>query len=103
MGRHGVALTGRPGEAPIDPWSIVHVACGLALGLAVRNAFLALGLVLAYEVFEAGLRRVKPRGADKGLFEHESWSNIGHDVIFGMVGWLFAQGMPAIPWGPFPI
>lgn len=94
-------MTGRPGEAPLDGWSVVHVLGGAAVGLLVRNGLLALAVILAYEVLEAGLRRVRPRGADKGVFEHESWPNIGYDVLFGLVGWLFAQGMPHIdlwPW-----
>lgn len=89
-------MTGRPGEPPLDPWSIVHTAAGLALGLVVRDIGWALALLLAYEAFEAVLRRVKRGG--KGLFEHESWPNIWYDVLFGSVGWLFAQGMPALPW-----
>jgi hypothetical protein len=87
-------VTGRPGEPPLDPWSVVHVAAGLALGLVVRDALLAFVLILGYEVLEAGLRRVKRGG--KGLFEYESWPNIWYDVLFGVVGWLFAQGMPAL-------
>lgn len=93
-------MSGRPGEHPLDPWSIVHVGAGLALGLAVRDIVWALALLLAYEVFEAGLRRVKRHG--KGLFEYESWPNIWYDVLFGTVGWLFAQGMPPAPWTPLP-
>lgn len=94
-------MSGRPGEAPLDEWSIVHVLGGLAVGLLVRNAAVALLLIVAYEGFEGALRRVKPRGKQgKGLFEYESWSNIRHDVLFGAVGWVFAQGMPDfdLPW-----
>lgn len=93
-------MTGRPGEAPLDGWSIVHLGAGLAVGLVVRNPLLALALIVAYEAFEGGLRRVKPRGAGKGLFEHESWTNIRHDVLFGTLGWLFAQGMPHLDLWP---
>ena len=75
---------------------MVHVGGGLALGLVVRDAVWAVALILAYEVFEGVLRRVKSNG--KGLFEYESWPNIWYDVLFGTVGWLFAQGMPALPW-----
>lgn len=83
----------------MDPWSVVHVTAGLALGLVVRDLVWALAFIMAYEVFEAGLRRVKRRG--KGIFEYESWQNIWYDVLFGTVGWLFAQGMPAL-WTPLP-
>lgn len=90
-------VSGDPGEDPLDPWSVVHAASGLALGLFVRNGMLALALLLAYEGAEALLRRIPVGGRRDGLFEYESWRNIGFDILFGMIGWLFAQGMPAIP------
>lgn len=89
-------MSGDPGEHPLDPWSIVHTASGIALGLVVHNALVALGLLLLYEAFEALLRRVPLRGRRAGLFESESWRNIRFDVLFGMIGWLLAQGLPAI-------
>ena len=99
-------MSGRPGEDPLDGWSVVHVLAGVGVGLLVRDALLALLLLVAYEGFEAALRRVKPRGKQgKGLFEHESWTNIGYDVLFGFVGWVFAQGMRPLPFAfgvPFP-
>lgn len=89
-------MSGDPGEDPLDAWSIIHTASGLALGLVVRNAILALALLLLYEAFEAGLRRIPVRGRRTGLFESESWRNIRFDILFGMIGWLFAQGLPAV-------
>ena len=91
-------MTGKPGESPLDPWSVVHFASGAGLGLLLRGpvgAAVTLGLLVLYEAFEGALRRVKRRG--KGLFEHESWRNIAYDVLFGQLGWLFAQGAPPVP------
>ncbi|MEK6976757.1 MAG: hypothetical protein AABY18_10520 [Candidatus Thermoplasmatota archaeon] len=90
-------MSGKPGEPPLDPWSFVHLGSGGALGLVLHGswALLALALLVVYEALEGVLRRVKRRG--KGIFEYESWSNIAYDVLFGMMGWLFAQGLPAVP------
>lgn len=90
----------RAGEDPLDAWAVVHGLSGLVLGLVVRNGIVALALLAAYEAAEGLLRRIPRRGTGKGLFEYESWRNIGFDILFGMIGWLFAQGMPAIalPW-----
>ena len=93
-------MTGKPGEHPLDPWSIVHFASGVALGLLLRGplgAAVTLALLLGYEALEAVLRRIRRKPGGKGLFEHESWGNIAHDVLFGQVGWLFAQGAPSLP------
>src|SRR5687768_7594259 len=79
------AVTGKPGEAPLDPWSIVHFGSGLAVGLVLRSPVAALAALVLYEGFEGLLRRVKRQGG-KGLFEHESWANITYDVLFGMMG-----------------
>lgn len=92
-------MTGKPGEPPLDPWSIVHFASGLALGALFRGvvgAVVTLVLLVLYEVLEGALRRVKAKPGGKGLFEHESWKNIAYDVLFGMLGWVFAQGLPAL-------
>lgn len=88
----------KPGEPPLDGWSIIHLLSGMGLGVILRADWFwfALLILVAYEGFEALLRRVKPRGG-KGVFEYESWSNIGYDVLFGAIGWLFAQGLPALP------
>ena len=93
-------MTGRPGEHPLDPWSVVHLGSGVALGLLLRGpvgAVVTLALLLLYEGFEALLRRAKRKPGGKGVFEHESWTNIAHDVLLGQVGWLFAQGAPPLP------
>ena len=66
----------------------------------MRDVLWALALIVAYEVFEAALRRVKRHGT--GIFAYESWPNIWYDVLFGGVGWLLAQGMPALSWTPLP-
>jgi hypothetical protein len=95
-------VTGKPGEPPLDPWSIVHFASGLALGTVLHHPTLVLALLAAYEAFEGALRRVKGRRTGKGVFEHESWTNIVHDVLFGMLGWVFAQGLPRLDLWPWP-
>lgn len=84
----------------MDPWSVVHLLAGGLLGLFIRNAAWAFVLLVAYELLEGGLRRVKRPGQQgKGLFEYESWPNIFLDVLFGMFGWLFAQGAHVhLPW-----
>lgn len=63
----------------------MHAASGVALGILGLSWWLALVLLAAFEVFEAGLRRVQRGG--KGLFEHESWPNIIVDIVVGMAGW----------------
>lgn len=97
-----VGVTGKPGEPPLDPWSIVHFTSGLALGVLLRDALVVLVLLVAYEGFEGVLRRVKGRRSGKGVFEHESWTNIAYDVLFGMLGWVFAQGLPHVDLWPWP-
>ncbi len=74
----------KPGVGPLDAWSLVHTASGLGLGLLPFPWWVALILLAGYEVFEAGLRRVR-HGA--GIFEHESRLNIAADVVIGMAGW----------------
>ena len=87
--RWGWPPSGRKGEAPFDRWSWVHAGSGAALGLLVASWWLSLALLVAYEVAEAGLRRVKVE--EGGLFEYESWRNIGADLAVGMLGWLSAR------------
>lgn len=87
----------RPGDAPLDWWSIVHTASGAALAVVVGRWWVALGLLLAYEVMEAGLRRVKRHG--DGLFEYESWYNIALDIVVGMVGWFVVAYLVPLPDG----
>lgn len=82
----------RPGEAPVDWWSVPHVATGIALALLVDPWWMALVLLVGYEVLEAGLRHIP--GKDGGLFEYESWPNIFADVAFGMLGWFLGSLSP---------
>ena len=74
----------RKGDAPFDSWSPVHVASGAGLALLGASLPVAVGLIVGFEVLEAGLRRIKT--AEGGLFEYESWSNITADIILGMAG-----------------
>lgn len=91
-------MTGRKGEAAVDWWSLPHFASGLVLGLLPIGWPLAIVLVLGYEVAEAGLRRIKT--AEGGLFEYESWPNIGVDVVLGLAGFgiMHAAVAPFLPW-----
>lgn len=74
----------RKGEAALDWWTIPHVASGVLLALLGVPWLVAFAVLVVYEVIEAGLRRVKRGGA--GLFEYESWPNIGTDILVAMVG-----------------
>lgn len=77
-------MTGRKGEAAVDWWTLVHFAAGLVLGLLPIGWVWATAIILGYEGLEAGLRRVKTK--DGGLFEYESWQNIGLDIAIGLAG-----------------
>jgi hypothetical protein len=89
---------GRKGEKAIDWWSLPHFAAGLLLGLLPLGWLGAAVAVVGYEVFEAGLRRVKTE--DGGLFEHESWRNIFLDVVLGLAGFgiMHVAIFPFLPW-----
>jgi hypothetical protein len=91
-------MTGRKGEKAVDWWSLPHFAAGLLLGLLPLGWLSAAGAVVGYEVFEAGLRRIKT--AEGGLFEYESWRNIFMDVILGLAGYaiLHVALLPFLPW-----
>lgn len=86
----------RPGEAPLDAWSLVHAASGAGLALVVGPWYVALGLLVAYEGLEAGLRRIKVE--EGGLFEYESWPNIVADVAVGMLGFAVLRASWAWHW-----
>lgn len=90
----------RKGEAALDWWSLVHLGSGLVLGLAPIGWVWAIGLLVGYEVFEAGLRRIKTK--EGGLFEYESWPNIGVDIVVGLLGFAVTHVTvePFLPW-PF--
>jgi hypothetical protein len=91
-------MTGRKGETAIDSWSFAHFAAGLALGASPLGYWTALVVVVGYEGLEGVLRRVKVQ--DGGLFEYESWPNIGADIVLGMLGFAILHHFvaPLIPW-----
>jgi hypothetical protein len=91
-------LTGRKGEDPFDWWSLVHFAGGLVLGLLPIGWPWAAGLIVGYELFEGGLRHVKTE--EGGLFEYESWPNIGADIVLGLSGYaiMHVAVAPFLPW-----
>lgn len=91
-------MTGRKGEGAIDEWTLVHFASGLLLGLLPIGWAWAVGLVVGYEAFEGLLRRIKTE--DGGLFEYESWYNIGSDIVVGLAGYgiMHVAVAPFLPW-----
>jgi hypothetical protein len=93
-------MTMKPGHAPLDRWSLVHLASGIGLGLIPVSWPWALALLVGFEVLEAGLRRIRRHGG--GLFEYESWPNIIADVVVGVAGYAVARLTlaPYLPWGP---
>ncbi len=78
----------RPGDPPFDRWTLVHIASGVGLGLLGTPWWLAVALLVVYEVFEAVLRRRRSGG---GVFEHESLANILADIAVGLAGWAVAK------------
>jgi hypothetical protein len=90
--------TARKGEKAIDWWSLPHFAAGLLLGLLPLGWVGAAVAIVGYEVFEAALRRVKTE--DGGLFEYESWRNIGFDIVLGLAGFgiMHLAIFPFLPW-----
>jgi hypothetical protein len=91
-------VTGRKGEAALDWWSLVHFAAGLVLGLAPIGWLWAAALIVGYEAFEGALRHLKTE--EGGLFEYESWPNIGIDIVLGLAGFgiMHAAVEPFLPW-----
>jgi hypothetical protein len=91
-------VTGRKGEAAVDWWSALHFLGGVLLGLLPIGWLTAVGIVVGYEFVEAGLRRIKTE--DGGLFEYESWPNIGVDVVLGLAGFgvVHVALRPFLPW-----
>lgn len=76
-------------EAAIDPWTLVHVAAGLAAGLMDLPYAPALGAAVAYEVIE---QHAESTGAGRRLFKTsgpESPANVAVDLV------VFAAGMYA--------
>lgn len=69
------------GQAPIDPWTLVHIGMGLATGLMNMPAAPTLVAAVAYEVVEHQAQR---ESWAKTLFQTsgpESLSNAVVDVI----------------------
>jgi hypothetical protein len=91
-------VTGRNGEAALDEWSFAHFACGLVVGLLPIGWATAAAAIVGYEAFEGGLRHVKTE--EGGLFEYESWRNIGMDVVLGLAGFAVVHVAlrPFLPW-----
>jgi hypothetical protein len=91
-------VSGRKGEDPFDWWSLAHFSAGLVLGLMPLGWPWAVALVLGYEAFEGGLRLIKTE--DGGLFEYESWPNIGADIVLGLAGYaiMHVTIAPFLPW-----
>lgn len=83
---HRVLSRYQKGEDAFDGWTWVHFATGLGLGLIGVKWRWALALIIGFEAFEALLRRVKKEGGE-GLFEYESWKNIGLDIAAGLIGY----------------
>lgn len=76
-------------EAAIDPWTLVHVAAGLAAGLMDLPYAPALGAAVAYEVLE---QKAESTGVGQAIFNTsgpESPANIAVDLV------VFAAGMYA--------
>jgi hypothetical protein len=81
----------RKGEAALDAWSLAHLASGVGLGLVGLATIWALVAIVAFEVVEGGLRRIKTTQRSSGLFEHESWSNIAADIVVGASGFFLGR------------
>lgn len=75
-----------PGQNAIDAWTFVHLASGFVLAktLPLKRSH-ALCLFIGFEIAEAILRKI-PGNNGKGLFEPESWKNIGCDILAGYAG-----------------
>ena len=88
-------MPGRRGEDPWDNWSWVHIASGIGLGAIGLKFGWATALIVGFEVMEAILRRFKTTEGG-GLFEYESWKNVGGDIVLGVAGvWLAKKFWPA--------
>ncbi len=79
------------GAAALDGWTVVHVGAGLALGALGISPWLGVGALVAFEVFEAFLRRGRAGGG--GLFEPESARNVGGDIAAGLFGLYLARAV----------
>jgi hypothetical protein len=82
----------------LDWWSLAHFSAGLGLGLLPLPWPWAAALIVGYEAFEGGLRHIKTE--EGGLFEYESWPNIGADIVLGLAGYAIMHLAiePFLPW-----
>ena len=81
----------RKGEAALDRWSWAHVGTGVALAKVRVGPWVAVLLLVGFDVLEAALRRVNLDGG--GLFEYESPRNIVADVALGVVAFLIVRAV----------
>jgi hypothetical protein len=74
-----VAMTkGDQNRAALDPWTVVHLSAGLALGLMDLPLGRCLAAALAYEVAEQYAER---RAWAQGLFETEGPESLSNAVV----------------------
>jgi hypothetical protein len=71
-----------------DLWSLAHILGGALLAIAGVAWWLAPILIVAFEIAEAGIRRLPLMR--KGIFEDEAWRNIAGDVFTGLLGFTLA-------------
>lgn len=72
------------GQRPLDAWSLAHAAAGYAAGKLGVPFLPAAALLIAFEVFEWGLRRLGGVGA---MSEPESPINVAADIGVGLAGY----------------
>ena len=65
-------------EALVDPWTLVHAAVGLAVGLMGFSAPAAIGGAIAYEFLEKPLARAE---FGKNLFNVSKPETLGNQVV----------------------
>ncbi len=65
------------GDAPLDGWTFLHLASGVALARIGINREVAYGLIAGVEIAELVLRRRLP-------FFRESFANIAADIAAGV-------------------
>jgi len=76
-------------ESLVDPWTLVHFAAGLAVGLMGFSAAAAVTGAIAYEVIEQPLERAE---FGKNLFNVSKPETLGNQVVDVFV---FAAGHAA--------
>jgi hypothetical protein len=74
-------------EAALDPWSLVHLACGLAFGLMGYGFKPSMTAAVAFDVVEYGFESTELGRETFGTSGPESMANVAADLgLFG-VGW----------------